>query len=196
MGVSAPSCAGRMGVLPSKPRSGDAMIAPHRARQRAKVWGMWNCQFWASERSVNSISTRANLAYCTTSSRPGTYRIQPTPSLVPRSMWGYHCIAASRLFPLDRHTVVHAPTGRNGRFDHSCRVVAPAPPCAGLGNVAPRLASGWTIPLPPLRPPNGGRGIPARAGANRGGELFRDVLWSFYIGKYSFFQSKYINSVV
>ncbi len=66
-------------VVPSKPRSGDAMIAPHRARQRAKVWGMWNCQFWASERSVNSISTRANLAYYTTSSRPGTYRIQPTP---------------------------------------------------------------------------------------------------------------------
>ena len=72
MGVSAPSCAGRMGVLPSQPRSGDAMIAPHRARQRAKVWGMWNCRFWASKRSVNSNPTRANLAYCTTSSRPGT----------------------------------------------------------------------------------------------------------------------------
>ncbi len=72
------------------------------------------------------------------------------------------------------------PQGAHGRFGHSSRVVPPAPPCAGLGNVAPRLASGWTA-SPTYPAPERGSGNTRTGGCELGFHLCKIRSYPFII---------------
>ena len=161
----APASAGRMVVLPSKPRSGDAIVAPHRARHE-RWCGVCGIVNFGPRRGPIIPSPRARISRIVRPLR-GRGRDESNPP---------HTVARTSLdVGLQLHRRLAAQIPPRGRPLHRVYVVPTRPALRGARERSPEACLGVNRPTPPIRPPNGGRGLPAppprNSGTMRGAKL-------------------------